>query len=88
MNTANKPELVDVSSLTSIDTVTAHLELLTSAENECRQNINQLMNDELENRALSHAETIHDLKQRRTVIEFQILYLRSRLSRLQDEQGD
>lgn len=86
MTSKTQPELVDVSSLTSIDTVSAHLPLLEEAEKECRAQITSLVEDELQN-GVSHAMAIHELKQRRTIIEFHIIFLRSRLSRLKDEQA-
>lgn len=82
-----RPELVDVSLLTSIPLVSDHLSLLEQAKKECLDNIAVLMDEELQRKGVTHAATIHDLKQRRTVIEFQITFLRSRLSRLQEEEA-
>lgn len=87
MSQIPKPELVDVSSLTSIELVTSHLSLLQQAEKECLDSISALMAEELERKGVTHAAAIHDLKQRRTVIEFQITYLTSRLNRLKEEAG-
>ena len=81
------PELVDVSSLTSIEQVANHLTLLEQAKKECLEDIAALMAEELERKGVTHATAIHDLKQRRTVVEFQITFLRSRLNRLKDEKA-
>ena len=85
MTQTQNPELVDVSLLTDIPSVSAHLSPLETAEEECRLAINTFMQEELAQRNISHAAAIHELKQRRTVIEFVRTFLRSRLSRLHDE---
>lgn len=82
-----RPELVDVSSLTSIPSVSEHLELLEQAQKECVDGITVLMEEELQRKGVTHAAAIHELKQRRTIIEFQITFLRSRLNRLKEEDA-
>ena len=82
-----RPELVDVSLLTSIPSVSEHLALLEQAQKECVDGIAALMEEELQRKGVTHAAAIHELKQRRTIIEFQITFLRSRLNRLKEEDA-
>ena len=81
----NKTPPVEESLPTDIEGVTRALQETEAAEALCREQVKTLMDKEDLARGINHAAKIHELKQEGATLKFTREFLKSRLTRLQDE---